>query len=338
MIKKLLFLILLTLGTFQTHAQDAHLSMYDAAPLFLNPAMTGVFKGDWRMHTQYRTQWKAVNFKPYTSALLSFDMPVKKWGVGAQLTNFRAGIGNYNAFQGTVSAAYTTSIDRNKRNNLSFGIQGGLTQKTIEYQLLSFNNQYSTDNGGGFDQSISSEEGFSAQSLIVPVVNAGLLYFYAKQESRLNPFVGISAFNLTTPQETFTNTANRLPMRFYAHAGTRINISELFYILPKVLVMNQNEFWEETYALDAGYYLKGADMYLIGGAVFRSVGNKNTLSEDAFVVSLGAKMDAFVAKIGYDVNISSLSTVSTGRGGFEISFTYMKQKKKPKTEKICPRL
>ena len=56
------------------------------------------------------------------------------------------------------------------------------------------------------------------------------------------------------------------------------------------------------------------------------------------IVSIGAKMDSFIAKVGYDVNISSLATVSNGRGGIELSFTYMKQKKKPKTEKICPRL
>lgn len=201
MIKKILFLILLLVSTTRVSAQDAHLSMYDAAPLFLNPAMTGVFQGDWRIHGQFRTQWKAVNYKPYTTSLISFDMPVKKWGIGFQVSNFRAGKGNYNALQGSVSVAYTTSIDRKKRHNISFGVQGGLTQKTIEYQLLSFNNQYTTANGGGFDETIDTQESFAGQSATVPVVNAGILYFFAKQESRLNPFIGASAFNLTEPKE-----------------------------------------------------------------------------------------------------------------------------------------
>ena len=78
MIKKGTLLLLLVLCTARVQAQDAHLSMYDAAPLFLNPAMTGVFQGDWRVHGQYRTQWKAVNFKPYNSALISFDKNYKK--------------------------------------------------------------------------------------------------------------------------------------------------------------------------------------------------------------------------------------------------------------------
>lgn len=330
MIKKVLFFILLSLSTGPVSAQDAHLSLYDAAPLFLNPAMTGVFEGDWRIHGQYRTQWKAVNHKPYTTALLSFDIPVKKWGFGVQVSNFRAGIGNYNALQGALSIAYTTSMDRKKRHNISFGIQGGVTQKTIEYQLLTFNNQYTTANGGGFDETIYSGEEFAGQSAMIPVVNAGILYFFAKQESRLNPFIGASAFNLTTPKESFFNADNRLPMRYYGHVGTRINFTELFYMIPKVLIMTQGEFWEQTYALDAGYYFKDGDFYLTAGAVLRA--------EDAMIVSIGAKMENIVAKIGYDINLSSLSTSSSGRGGFEVSLTYINQKKKPRTAKICPRL
>jgi len=341
MIKKLLFLALFGLGSFGTQAQDAHLSLYDAAPMFLNPAMTGVFKGDWRLHTQYRTQWKSVNYKPYQTALISFDAPVKKWGFGAQVSNFRAGIGNYNAFQGTVSAAYTTSIDKNKNHNISFGVQGGLTQKSVEHQLLSYNNQYTTNNGGEFDMTADPLESISQQSLIIPNVNAGFLYFFANQQSRLNPFIGVSAFNLTEPQETFTDGDSKLPMRFYGHVGTRINITETLYLIPKVLYMRQLEFEEITAAVDAGLYLKGSDLYLLAGAFYRNSGEISSFSlknSDAMVVSIGAKMDSFIAKVGYDVNISSLSTVSNGRGGFEISFTYMKQKKKPKTEKICPRL
>ena len=49
-------------------------------------------------------------------------------------------------------------------------------------------------------------------------------------------------------------------------------------------------------------------------------------------------MDNWIAKIGYDINVSSLSLASTGRGGFELSFTYMKANPKAPASKICPRL
>jgi type IX secretion system PorP/SprF family membrane protein len=161
-----LFLVLIFVQTISI-AQDFHLSIYDAAPLYLNPAMTGVVEGSWRVHGQYRTQWKEVNFKPYMTGLISFDMPYKKWGFGGQIVNYRAGIGNYNALQGVVSAAYTLSIDRNKFHNISFGLQGGITQKSVEHQLLTFNNQYTTNGGGTFDNSINNGEGFGGQSFVI---------------------------------------------------------------------------------------------------------------------------------------------------------------------------
>lgn len=313
-----------------TQAQDFHLSMYDSSPLFLNSAMTGVVEGTWRLHGQYRTQWKAVNFKPYQTALISFDAPYKRWGFGGQIVNYRAGIGNYNVLQGLASAAYTIPLDKKKANIISFGVQGGLTQKSVEHPLLTFDNQYSTANGGSFDNSLANGESFGGQSFILPEFNAGFLYYYAKQQSRLNPFIGVSAFNLLTPTESWYGASNKLPMRFYAHAGTRINITETLYLIPKVLYMRQEQFTELTFASDIGIFLKKSEFYILGGLIYRAA--------DAGVVSLGLKKNGYTAKIAYDINLSSLTSASTGRGGFEISFTYMHQPKDKKTVKICPRL
>ncbi len=311
-------------------AQDFHMSMYDAAPLYLNPAMTGVFDGKWRIHGQYRTQWKAVNYKPYNTALVSFDMPYKHWGFGLQVSNFRAGYGNYNELSALASVAYTIPLDAQKTHNLSFGLQGGFGQKSIEYKLLTFDNQYTPLNGGGFNEELPIGEDFSGRSLIRPVTNAGIMYYNAKQKTKLNPFIGFSAFNLVPAKESFFEDDNFLYRRYYVHAGVRINVTETFYLLPKVLVMNQKKFNEQTFALDAGYYLKQSDLYLIGGLIYRNA--------DAMVVSLGAKRSNFIARLAYDINTSTLTVASSGRGGFELSFTYIKPNSKPKFEKICPRL
>jgi type IX secretion system PorP/SprF family membrane protein len=329
--KKLSILLFALLALNSAKAQDWHLSMYDAAPMFLNPAMTGVVDGQWRVHAQYRNQWSSVNFKPFNTALISFDAPVGKWGFGGQIINYRGGIGNYNALQGLGSVAFTVPLNRKKSHALSIGIQGGVTQKNVEYQLHTFDNQYTTQNGGGFDNGLSSGENFNGQSFIVPDLNAGILYYYAKQQSRINPFIGASVFNLLTPQESWYGANNKLPMRYYVHAGTRINITETIYFIPKALWMQQESFTEITFALDAGFFLKQSEVYILGGLTFRN--------KDAFVVTIGAKKANYIAKISYDTNVASkLTPASNGRGAFEISFTYMHQKKDKKTVKICPQL
>lgn len=326
----ILFYSVLLMGSGALKAQDFHLSMYDAAPMFLNPALTGVVDANFRVHAQYRNQWRSVAFKPYNTALISLDAPKGKWGFGGQIMNMRAGIGNYNVLQGLLSASYAVSLDKNRFNNISFGLQAGATQKRIEAGLYTFDNQYSNQNGGSFDNSLPNGESFNRQSFVTPQLNAGFMYFNSKQQTRLNPFLGYSVFNLSNPKETYYNTTNRLPIRHYVHAGVRINVTELFYVLPKVLIMQQKNASEQIYSVDVGYFFKEQEFYLLGGVNYRV--------KDASVFYVGARKNNYIAKIGYDANVSSLKDVSKYRGAFEISFTYLAKKSKSKEVRHCPRL
>ncbi|MCA0430401.1 MAG: PorP/SprF family type IX secretion system membrane protein [Bacteroidetes bacterium] len=312
------------------NAQDFHLSMYDMAPLFLNPAMTGLVDGKMRLHMHYRNQWNAIAYKPFSTGLVSFDLPKGKWGFGGQISNMRAGFGNYNVFQALGSASYAVPLDKGKFHNLSFGLQAGFTQKRMEYQLFSFDNQWSTIDGGSFDKNKDNQENFTRQAQFQEVVNFGALYYYAKQQSRINPFFGISAFNLTQPKETFYGSNNRLPMRFYAHTGVRINVSELFYFTPKLLLYNQVNIIQQTIALDAGYYFKGEKFYALASFIIRP--------NDAGIGSVGFRKDNYIAKISYDFNYSGLRNTSKTRGAFEIGITYLGKKSKNQEIRNCPRL
>lgn len=328
-ILKYITVFLLLIGNV-AKAQDFHLSLYDAAPLFLNPAMTGVIDSKFRVHGQYRNQWSSVAYRPFNTALISADMPKDKWGFGLQVINMRAGIGNYNVFQAMLSIGYTVPLDKRKFHNLAFGIQGGITQKSVEYKLYTWDNQYTGENGGSFNTDMPNNENFKRQSQILPQLNAGLLYFYGKQQSRVNPFLGVSGFNLTRPKETFFDQANVLPIRYYAHGGVRVNISELLYAIPKVLIMMQGKAFEQTYALDAGYYFKNDKFFLLAGVTYRA--------KDASIVYAGFRKDNYMFKIGYDFNISTLKTATKTNGAFEISLTYLAGKKNATEIKNCPRL
>lgn len=325
------YIVLLFSGLlFTAKAQDFHLSMYDAAPIFLNPAMTGLIDTKMRAHAQFRSQWNALAYKPFTTALVSFDLPKGKWGFGGQISNMRAGAGNYNVLQLLGSAAYAVPIDKEKYHNLSLGVQAGFTQKRIEYQVLSFDSQWTTANGGSFDKSTSSGENFTGNVQFQEAVNFGALYYYGKQQTRFNPFLGFSAFNLTRPRESFTGDNNRLPRRYYIHTGVRVNVSEILYVIPKVLLYSQAKIVQQTYALDAGYYFKGEKFYALAGYTFRV--------NDASIIYAGLKKDNYIFKISYDFNVSTLRGVTKTRGAYELSLTWMGKKTKNTEVKNCPRL
>lgn len=328
--KGLLKYLFITLLTSRLIAQDFHLSLYDAAPIFLNPAMTGLIETKERAHLHYRSQWNAIANKPFTTALASYDVPKGKWGFGGQISNMRAGSANYNVLQLIGSAAYAVTLDRDNYHHLSLGLQAGFNQKRMDYQALTFETQWSGTNGGGFDQSMASLEPFESQAFFQEVVNFGALYFFGKQQTRFNPFLGFSAFNLTNPKDAFLRGNARLPRRYYFHAGMRLNVSETFYLIPKVLIYTQAKILQQTYAMDLGYYLKGEKFFALAGYTFRA--------NDASVFYVGLKKDNYIIKLSYDFNTSGLRSVSKSRGAYELSFTWLGRKAKDSEIKNCPRL
>lgn len=328
-LKKYSLIVLCVFAFANANAQDFHLSQYDAPPMFLNPAMTGMFDGAFRIHGHYRTQWAAVATKPFVTAGLSFDMPIKKFGVGLQVFNYRAGVGQFNVFSALLSVGYDVVFDKPQYHHLALGVQGGIVQKSVNMNKLAFGNQYTTANGGGFDAGIANGETFTNTNFMIADINAGALYYYAKENTRLNPFIGFSAFHLTQPQETFFGNSNKLPIRYYIHGGTKINVNEKIQLLPKFIYMSELNAKEITGTLLLHYFLKD-DTYLIFGPTYRN--------KDAAIIEAGIKKGSYIARISYDVNTSSLKTASNYRGGFEISFTYIARRSKPNPYANCPRL
>lgn len=325
----LLLAIICLLSPKTVNSQDFHLSQYDAPPLFLNPAMTGMFDGKVRVHAHYRTQWAAVASKPFTTTGLSLDMPVKKFGAGLQIMNYRAGAGNFNVLSALLSVGYDVVFDKDKNHHLALGIQGGIVHKTVDVNKLTYGNQYTTANNGTFDTNLPSGETFGNVSILNHDINAGFLYYYAKENVRVNPFVGFSAFHLTQPKESFYDYNNRLPIRYYIHGGLKINVNEKIQLLPKAIYMRELNASEHTVSLLLHYYLKD-DTYLIFGPTYRS--------NDAGIIELGLKKGQYTCRVSYDVNTSTLKEVSNHRGGFEISFTYIARRSKPNPLANCPRL
>lgn len=311
-------------------AQDAHLSQHDAAPLYLNPALVGQFDGKFRVHGHYRTQWGSLSSKSYKTAAISFDMPFDKMAFGAQIINRRAGAGDYSALGILLNAGYSFTIDKEKTHKFSIGIQGGAIQKSVDYNQLYFESQYTSAGGGTFDQSLPNGETLGNSSFWLPDINAGLVYYYGKDQKRVNPFVGVSIFHLTQPNETFYGEDNKLPMRYIAHGGAKVNLSEKIQLMPKLLFMSQENAQEINYGLILHYHMGGSGAIILFGPTYRS--------SDAFILEAGLKIGSYEAKIGYDYNTSELNDFSDGKGGFEISLTYIPRIFKPNPVNNCPRI
>jgi len=328
-ISPLFYGIIFLLCPVNLRAQDFHLSQYDASPQYLNPSMAGMFDGKYRIHLHYRTQWASVSTKPFTTAGLAFDLPYKKLGVGLQVMNFRAGAGNYNELSALLSISYDLASKTNM-HHLAVGMQAGMIQKSVSGDKLIFGNQYDALNGGGFNSDLASGETYRSANYVMPGVNAGAMYYYAKSTARLNPFLGLSAFNLTQPKQAFLENDVPLPLRLYLHGGIKINVNEQVQLLPKFIYMKQANNKEVVASFIVNYFLKDANTFLILGPSIRL--------KDAAIIEAGIKRAAYTLRISYDFNTSPLKDVTYYKGGFEISLTYQAGKPKVNPAVNCPRL
>lgn len=299
--------------------QDNHLSQFQASPMLLNPAYTGMIEDNYRIHTQYRNQWKNLTTNSFVTNYLGFDMPRRKFGYGMYVLNNKAGVGQLKALSVLLSGAYeVTTKNLGEEHHLTTGLQLGIIHKSINLANLTYDNQYTTANGGGFDPSIQHYESFPNTSIVMPDVNFGIAYNNTSSDKRAQPFAGVSGFHLTQPVETFLGQKKKLPMRYQFSGGARIQLSTDFNLEPTLLVMRQTNVNEINIGANGKYFLAGSNSYFMLGTYYRH--------KDAVIVHTGFIYKDYVFRLSYDINVSSLRAYSNRRGGFELSVTYTKKR------------
>jgi type IX secretion system PorP/SprF family membrane protein len=321
-------------------AQDIHFSQYYSAPLTVNPALTGSFAGDYRAGVNYRTQWGSVTV-PYRTFDLFGDLNIGRriisrnfWSVGMIALSDQAGDGDLSVTKIMGSGAYHFILDAGKRNDLSFGVQLGWVQKSVDFSKFYFDNQW---NDTGFDTGMPNGENFVKGSYGYVDAAAGIAYAYSGPK-RFSANAGFSVFHLTKPQDSFYDSNNHLGMRPVINGGITYKISDVLSISPSFFYQSERKAHEFLGGAMVKYSLKGSeDPYVTTGNIYAGLYGR---FGDAFIPVIGYELRNWRLMMNYDVNTSELKQASNGQGAFEISLIYVGTSKKNKGIRIdlpCPR-
>ncbi len=139
-------------------AQDKHFTQYYAAPMTINPALTGAFQGRYRMGVIRRDQWRQALDSPYTTFAgaidVRFNARYKKnskrddaIGVGILFFNDKVDDVGFRTTQMAVSGAFHKSLDQAGIHYLTIGTQLAINQRSVNYENLTFEDQYSGTDG-----------------------------------------------------------------------------------------------------------------------------------------------------------------------------------------------
>jgi type IX secretion system PorP/SprF family membrane protein len=163
--------------SIQLKAQDPHIAQYDAFPVYLNPSLTGNYlgeEGDYRISAVYRTQWRALTSKPYTTYGVAYDQKVKRFGLGGYILDDKSGMGSYNTMNVQVSGSYLITDPKISPHLLSAGVQLGMFYKSFNPGSLLFESQLDNSTGT-LNSNINSGEYFKKTSLVNFDANMGVL-------------------------------------------------------------------------------------------------------------------------------------------------------------------
>lgn len=310
---------------------DPHFSQYYVYPSWLNPALTGVFDGHYRVSGIYRSQWGNIS-SPFQTPGISVEVNTdKNVNLGASILHQKAGDGGYNYTTAYGNFAYTGArFGAMEYQRLVIGVQAGLIQRRFDPSKLTYGDQWNPITG--YNPGNQTLENLNRRSASSFDFGVGVLYYDAQPGKRANLYGGVSLSHLTEPEDHFSAYDDAtLPVRYTAHAGVRIAVNDMFSITPNALWLRQGTAEEKMIGAYAQFKAApGTD--LMFGANYRF--------EDAISPYVGLTYKNMVIGASYDVNTSDLGKMANGSNSFEISLSFIGRRavKTPEAEFVCPRL
>ncbi|MCW3104919.1 MAG: hypothetical protein JWO09_3359 [Bacteroidetes bacterium] len=341
--KQIVIAVSIFCGSAAAFGQDIHFSQYNETPSLVNPALTGsayvmraalIYKDQWGSVTvpyrtygaSYEMKFKASNWEksdPFRTK--SYKKAFSRLAGGLSFFSDKAGDGGMGT--NLVNLSLASFIKTGELSTLSVGLQGGIIQKSINFNKLVFSNQY---NGTGYDKTPAMGEDYSSHSFITPDVSAGLLWRYDKEEesigenNQVTVNLGAAMFHINKPSQKFMPKGNdKLYSKLNVHGSLLLGIPHSSVgLAPSFYFSFQGRQKELLSGIMVKYYLKHDSKYT-GYIKKSSVGlGVYYRNRDALIINMLLEMGQYAIGFSYDLNTSGLATVSTLRGGPEVTIRF----------------
>ncbi len=324
------------------YGQDIHFSQFYENAVLRNPALTGIFTGDYKIGMDYRTQW-GNSFVPYNTVMVSGETRIlvnrnvgDYLSIGLVGTYDKAGTINFTSTQLYPAISFNKALEDQHNSYLSVGFTGGYINRSVDQSLMTTSYQwqnglFSTNNPTGETSNFKS---FSHYDLGAGVsLNSSL-----DQYGKYNYYLGASAYHINRATQIFSggDVLIKLPVKWQFSGGIHLPLSEQF-----------------TFTAQANYsVMQPYSEFLAGGmftyksippglpSIFAFSFGMYVRSQDAVIPTFKIDYKDLAFGFSYDVNNSSLSTGANGASATEITL-YLKghyeHKKNPRDPVMCPR-
>ena len=297
-------------------SQDFHYSQFYAAPLYLNPALTGSTELS-RVGANYRKQWPGLDqdFNAYSAYFdhYSFDL---RSGIGVAVNSFQEK--NFNINTSDISFFYSYNLQLSESWNFRMGTQAAIVRRSAALDNLVFGDQVNLFSRSIDPNSMDKIPDFDPYTYL-DLSFGGLL-------TGESFWLGSAFHHVNEPNLSYypDNETGHLPIKWSIHGGWNFPLGASQYFGSKydnmasimVNYKKQGPFQQ----LDIGTQL----LYrtVISGISYRGIpGLRDMPNQDSIILMLGLKLDnGMVIGYSYDFMISNIGTQT--KGAHEISLRY----------------
>jgi type IX secretion system PorP/SprF family membrane protein len=219
-----------------------------------------------------------------------------------------------------LNIAYHLIIKRN--NTFGLGLHGAFSQRSIALNNERWSNQY---DGTAYNNTITGEIVTNSEVAFFDV-GAGLLYTYKSDKGYMGQNKGckinsgLAVYHVNQPGIAFiSSSSEKLNMRISAFANASFSIpNTMTAILPGIYYQNQGVANELLVGSSFKFNIQqGSQVTGFNKPLALSLG-LYTRVKDAMVAKAIFEYDQYSLGFAYDINLSSLSPASKGRGAFEL--------------------
>lgn len=301
-------------------AQDLNFSQFYELPLLRNPALAGIYTGDFRATSAFRSQWGSVTV-PYTSQAMSLEMKTgvsqasdNYFSVGVQMTRDMAGDSKFGKTQVLPMIAFHKVMSAERDAYLTLAFMGGVVQQRFDPTQLRFDDEFQN----GVYTPRSTSQVFTQTQLNYLDAAVGLSYA-SEFNNGIRYYIGGGLFHFTNPKVAFYQQDEiRLSRKYIANAGFSLPISDY-----QNFIVYMDYFQQGGFSQGQGGFLYRNQLWsededrvvsLTGGAIFRW--------NDAIIPVLRLDYHKIGVGLSYDANFSKLRTASQFRGGLELTLSF----------------
>jgi type IX secretion system PorP/SprF family membrane protein len=320
--------------------QDAHFSQFYASPLNLNPALSGAYSGTFRISTNYRDQWFSAidnSLKTFSaSGDAKFNVSSNKnnknpdvASVGISFFSDRVSTFDLNTNQINLTGAFHKSLNKKTKQYLGVGIQGGVFQRSLNYEDLLFQDQFNSIDAFN----LGTSELFPTNNRGYFDLSAGV-YYTDSPSKNFNYHLGLGVFHINQPNLSFYDDAtiidpnisksDTLNRRWSLHTGASFQTTERWAIQPRAQFIKQGSHSETNLGSHFRYKIDPqSGRYFILGTYARLVKNYEGTGLESMIGLIGYERNNFILGISYDQAFSKLIRDRRSLSSIEVSIIYI---------------